>query len=96
MILSLDIEVGSCAVSVKMEVCGVIDSFIFFLTKYDEKVTHNMLSLMLNTIHKSLKSKFSFIGQDHSNDILSIRFKHTRIIQFFGLFKKYLKILENT
>jgi len=32
----------------------------------------------------------------HSSDILSIRFKHTRIIHFFGLFKKYLKILENT
>jgi hypothetical protein len=32
----------------------------------------------------------------HSSDILSIRFKHTRIIRFFGLFKKYLKILENT
>jgi hypothetical protein len=30
----------------------------------------------------------------HSSDILSIRFKHTRIIRFFGLFKKYLKILD--
>jgi hypothetical protein len=62
--LSLDIEVGSLAVSVKMEICGVIDSFIFFLTKYDERVTHNMLSLTLDLIHKSLKSKFSFIGHD--------------------------------
>jgi hypothetical protein len=32
----------------------------------------------------------------HSSDIRSIRFKHTRIIRFFGLLKKYLKILENT
>jgi hypothetical protein len=31
----------------------------------------------------------------HSSDILSIRFKHTRIIRFFGLFKKYLKILDH-
>jgi hypothetical protein len=30
----------------------------------------------------------------HSSDILSIRFKHTRILRFFGLFKKYLKILD--
>jgi hypothetical protein len=30
----------------------------------------------------------------HSSDILSIRFKHTRIIRFFGLLKKYLKILD--
>jgi len=64
MILSLDIDVGSLAMSVKMEVCGVIYSFIFFLTKYDERVTHNMLSLMLDPIHKSLKSKFSFISHD--------------------------------
>jgi len=30
----------------------------------------------------------------HSSDILSIRFKHTHILCFFGLFKKYLKILD--
>jgi len=29
----------------------------------------------------------------HSSDILSIRFKHTRILHIFGLLKKYLKIL---
>jgi hypothetical protein len=29
----------------------------------------------------------------HSSDILSIRFKHTRILRIFGLLKKYLKIL---
>jgi hypothetical protein len=29
----------------------------------------------------------------HSSDILSIRFKHTRILRIFGLFKKYFKIL---
>ncbi len=28
-----------------------------------------------------------------SSDILSIRFKHTRILRIFGLFKKYFKIL---
>jgi hypothetical protein len=30
----------------------------------------------------------------HSSDILPIWFKHTRIIRFFGLFLKYLKILD--
>jgi hypothetical protein len=29
----------------------------------------------------------------HSSDILSIRFKHTRILRIFGLFFKYFKIL---
>ncbi len=32
--------------------------------------------------------------ENHSSDIRSIRFKHTRIIRFFGLLKKYLKILD--
>jgi hypothetical protein len=36
----------------------------------------------------------SCVRKHHSSDILSIRFKHTRIIHFFGLFKKYLKILD--
>jgi len=30
----------------------------------------------------------------HSSDILSIGFKHTRILRIFGFFKKYLKILD--
>jgi len=30
----------------------------------------------------------------HSSDILSIQFKHTRILRIFGFFKKYLKILD--
>jgi hypothetical protein len=38
-----------------------------------------------------LKETFGF---GHSSDILSIQFKHTRILRFFGLFKKYLKILD--
>jgi hypothetical protein len=32
----------------KVEVCGVLDSFLSFLRKYEEKKTHNMLSLMLD------------------------------------------------
>jgi hypothetical protein len=34
------------------------------------------------------------LNENHSSDILSIQFKHTRILRFFGLFKKYLKILD--
>jgi len=32
--------------------------------------------------------------EPHSSDILSIRFKHMRILRFFGLLKKYLKIFD--
>jgi hypothetical protein len=31
--------------------------------------------------------------KNHSSDILSIRFKHTRILRIFGLFYKYFKII---
>ncbi len=37
--------------------------------------------------------RMSLSAGEHSSDILSIRFKHTRILRIFGLFKKYLKIL---
>jgi hypothetical protein len=43
--LSLDIEsrepYNECE-----EVCEIIDSFLFFLTKYDERRIHSMLSLI--------------------------------------------------
>jgi hypothetical protein len=41
-----------------------------------------------------IHGKFRLLTTSHSSDILSIRFKHTRILRFFGLFKKYLKILD--
>jgi hypothetical protein len=43
---SLDIELGNLARNIKKEVCKLIDCFFSFLTKYDEKRTHNMLALM--------------------------------------------------
>jgi len=36
----------------------------------------------------------SVVPTYHSSDILSIRFKHTRILRIFGLLKKYFKILN--
>ncbi len=38
---------------------------------------------------------YNYNNVRHSSDIRSIQFKHTRIIRFFGLFKKYLKILDH-
>jgi len=57
---NLDIEVGSLAMSMEMEVCWVIDLFISFLTKYDEKVIHNMLSLMLDPIQQKIEINLFF------------------------------------
>jgi hypothetical protein len=53
-------------------------------------------SLQLNIFNRKLlviKKNYP-ICFVHSSDILSIRFKHTRILRFFGLLRKYLKILD--
>jgi hypothetical protein len=51
-----------------------------------------MLNVFIMKVEK-LEQLYSTC-QNHSSDIRSIRFKHTRIIRFFGIFKKYLKILD--
>jgi hypothetical protein len=60
----LDIELGIFAKNMKEEVIGVINSFLSFLTIYDEKLTHNMLVLMLEPRLKSLILIFSFINHE--------------------------------
>ncbi len=45
---SLNMELGTLAMNINNEVYEVIDLFLSFLKKYDERKIHNMLSLMLN------------------------------------------------
>jgi hypothetical protein len=52
------------ACNIRKEVCGVLDSFLSFLKKFDERKTHNMLALMLDPIFKSFHLMFYFIGRD--------------------------------
>jgi hypothetical protein len=40
--------------NIKTEICGVLDSFLSFLKKCEEKRTYNMFSLMLNFKFKNL------------------------------------------
>jgi hypothetical protein len=59
----MDIDwLGTLIMNMKKVICGVIDSFLSILTKYDERKIHNMLSLMLNLKFKILKFFSSFIG----------------------------------
>jgi hypothetical protein len=44
------------------QICGVIDSFCSFLTKYDETIVYNMLFLMVNDRFNSLRLILSFVG----------------------------------
>jgi hypothetical protein len=55
---SLNIELGVFAKNMKKEVIEAIDFFLYLLTRYDEKKTHNMLALMLDPKFKSLKLNF--------------------------------------
>jgi len=55
---NLNIELGVFSKNMKKEVIGVIDFFLYFLTRYDEKKTHNMSALILDSKFKSLKLKF--------------------------------------
>ncbi len=52
------------ALNFRREVCGVLDSFLSFLTKCENKKTNNMISLMLNPRFKNLGIIFSFVGRE--------------------------------
>jgi hypothetical protein len=54
-----------CLVSnIRKEDCEVVDRFLSFLKKFDERKAHNMLALMLDPRFKSLCLMYSFIGHD--------------------------------
>ncbi len=42
----LNIELGTFAMKIKKKVIVIIEYFLSFLIKYDERKTHNMLTLM--------------------------------------------------
>jgi hypothetical protein len=55
-------ELSCLASNIKKEVVQVLDSFLSFLKKYEERKTHNILSLMLDPRFKTLHLVSSFIG----------------------------------
>jgi len=55
-------ELISFASNIKKEVCVVLESFLSFLRKFEEKKTHNMSSLMLDLRFKSLYFGFHLLG----------------------------------
>jgi ABC-type sulfate transport system permease subunit len=48
---------------IRKQICDVLNGFLSFLTKCEEKKVYNMLFLMLDPRFKSLKLVFSLIGQ---------------------------------
>jgi len=62
--LSVALELICLASNIKKEVCGVLDSFLSFLKKFDKRKTHNMLALMLDPRFNNLCLVLSFIDHD--------------------------------
>jgi len=67
------LELICLAFNIRKEVCGILDSFLYFLKKFDERKAHNMLVLMLDPRFKSLRLVSSFIGRDQGVAIVMIQ-----------------------
>jgi hypothetical protein len=57
-------ELSLLAFNIQREVINVLDSFLSFLKKYENKKVHNMISLMLDPRFKSLHIVSSFVGRE--------------------------------
>ncbi len=58
------LELSMLTSNIKRQVWDILDEFLSFLLKCEEKKAHNMLSLMLDAIFKSFRFVFSFINQE--------------------------------
>jgi hypothetical protein len=63
-------ELSCLTFNIKKEVIKVLDSIISFLKKYEERKSHDMLSLMLYPRFKTLHLVSSLIGHEQSKAIV--------------------------
>jgi hypothetical protein len=57
-------ELSLLAFNIRREVINVLDFFLSFLKKYENKKVHNMISLMLDPRFKNLCIISSFVGRE--------------------------------
>jgi hypothetical protein len=57
-------ELSLLASNIRREVINVLDSFLSFLKKYENRRAHNMISLMLDPKLKSFHIISSFVGRE--------------------------------
>jgi len=57
-------ELSLLAFNIRREVINVLDSFLSFLKKYENRKAHNMISLMLNPRFKNLHIVSLFVGRE--------------------------------
>ncbi len=67
---SVALELICLASNIRKEACAVLDSFLSFLKKFDEKKTHHMLALMLDLWFWSLCLMYFFISRDQGEVIV--------------------------
>jgi hypothetical protein len=58
------VEFDLLSSNIKRKVYNVLEAFISFLKKFDERKTHNMLALILNMRYKNLKIIFTFVVKE--------------------------------
>jgi hypothetical protein len=58
------------AFDIKKEMCGVLDFFLSFLKRFEERKTYNMFLLMLDTQFKSLQLVSSFVNHEQGISII--------------------------
>jgi hypothetical protein len=63
-------ELSCLASNIKKEVIQILDYFLSFLRKYEERKAHNMFSLMLDPRFKTLYFVSSFIGLEQGKAIV--------------------------
>jgi len=61
--IRLFLKLATIAYNIKLKAFGVLDYFLSFLRTYEEKKTHNILSLMSNPTFKSLRLVSSYVGK---------------------------------
>jgi len=61
---SVTFELICLTSNIRKEVCEVLDNFLSSLKKFDERKTHNMLALLLDSKFKNLCLVSFFIGHD--------------------------------
>jgi len=68
--LAIFFELASLASNIRLEVFGVLDSFLSFMKTCDEKKTHDMLALMFDPRFKSLCVLSSYVGKKQGVSIV--------------------------
>ncbi len=61
--IGFSLKLTTFASNIRLEVFGVLDSFLLFLRTYEEKKARNMLSLMFDLRLKSFCFIFSYVGK---------------------------------